>query len=85
MTPIRAVVETPTRDRNKFLTYTITQPREVGDFDSPQVVEATMLILPPDRAQLPDQPPTEIGLTCRVCPRQACAARREPSILGDGP
>jgi predicted transcriptional regulator len=26
----------------------------------------------------------EIGSTCRICPREACAARREPSILRAG-
>lgn len=48
---------------------------------APELVEATMLILPgaaPATAQLPTR---EIGSTCRICPRGACDARREPSIL----
>ncbi len=28
--------------------------------------------------------PLGIGVSCRICPRQGCAARREPSILTDG-
>lgn len=28
--------------------------------------------------------PEDVGITCRICPRAACPARREPSLLGDG-
>ncbi|CUH82643.1 XRE family transcriptional regulator [Tropicibacter naphthalenivorans] len=28
-----------------------------------------------------DAPPREVGVACRVCPRDACTARSEPSIL----
>lgn len=46
----------------------------------PELREAAMLILPADpgpQAVLP------IGSSCRVCPRPACPARREPSILSE--
>lgn len=40
-----------------------------------------MLILPEPPHSLRAQPPLAVGSTCRICPRDACAARREPSIL----
>lgn len=47
------------------------------------VVESHMLIR--RVATIPDDPPLEVGITCRVCPRANCAVRREPSIvLGPG-
>ncbi|KMW56644.1 Transcriptional regulator [Candidatus Rhodobacter oscarellae] len=82
MTPVRAVVETAGRDQMRFLTYAVAQPMTPADFDAPMVYEATMLILPPDRARPPDAAPQPVGMSCRICPRDGCAARREPSILG---
>ncbi|MBP0484616.1 helix-turn-helix domain-containing protein [Sagittula salina] len=42
--------------------------------------EAHMLVRPaPGHGA--DKAPQEVGLTCRVCPRDACPGRREPSIL----
>ena len=43
------------------------------------VVESHMLIR--RVATIPDDPPLEVGITCRVCPRANCAVRREPSIV----
>ncbi|MFP5478204.1 MAG: helix-turn-helix domain-containing protein [Alphaproteobacteria bacterium] len=43
----------------------------------PELREAGMLILPDEGAG----PVLPIGSSCRVCPRGACVARREPSIL----
>ncbi len=85
MTPVRAWVEQAGRNPSTFLTYAISQPATRPDFDLPQVFHATMLILPADLAgggvgesALP------LGSSCRICSRDQCAARREPSILTDG-
>lgn len=81
MTPIRAVVEEAGLIPRRFLTYAICQPSHPLGFDGPQVVEALMLILP-----APGPAPggvVPIGTSCRICPRPDCAARREPSIMGD--
>ena len=53
-----------------------------GDFTLPPIVEAAMLVQP----DAPDSgtPPLPIGLTCRICPREGCPARREPSVLRGG-
>jgi len=49
------------------------------------LLEATMLIVPiasdeDDRAEAA----VEMGASCRICSRQACPGRREPSILSEG-
>ncbi len=45
-------------------------------YDRPPVAEATMLMVPEM-----DRGGPGIGMSCRVCPEEACAARREASIL----
>lgn len=83
MAPIRAVVEMAGRGGGRFLTYAFCRPGHPQGFDGPQVLEAQMLVLPePGPAQPGDLP---VGSTCRVCPREACAARREPSFLAGLP
>ena len=52
-------------------------------YNVPPLVQAVMLILPA-RNPVATSMKLDVGATCRVCPRQACAARREPSILNDG-
>ena len=48
---------------------------------SPPVLRAIMLVLPdPPR---PERPPVQLGVSCRICPRRSCLARREPSVLTD--
>ncbi|MBN2906996.1 MAG: DUF2083 domain-containing protein [Rhodobacteraceae bacterium] len=84
MAPLRAVVEPAGRMPARFLTYALCQPMAGAGFDGPQVLEAAMLILPEETATLPPGEAQPIGTSCRICPRRACIARREPSILADG-
>lgn len=84
MTPVRSVIEEPGATRQRFLTYAIAQNLQQAAFDLPPIVEATMLVLPADLVALPPVPVVPIGTSCRICPRAGCAARREPSILGEG-
>ena len=81
MSPVRAVVEMPGRDTERFLTYAIAQPVGPTLFDRVSMFEATMVMLPADRVSLPEGAIAQIGTSCRICPQQTCAARREPSIL----
>lgn len=37
-----------------------------------------------DRSGAENGTPREVGVSCRICPAQACEGRREPSILADG-
>lgn len=76
--PIECVIETAGPQAQRFWVRAFCQPRFPGGFRGPELREAAMLILPapPQAAEaLP------VGSTCRICQRQTCPARREPSIL----
>ena len=65
----------------------------IARFDEPPVVEAAMLLTPvavlngqDDAARFGGKEAQSaagvpVGVSCRVCPRTPCAARREPSIV----
>ncbi|MCB2111246.1 MAG: DUF2083 domain-containing protein [Defluviimonas sp.] len=80
MVPLRAEVEMDGRVSHRFLTYSFSEPRHPGGFDGPPVIEAMMLILPAEGPRTGAERP--IGVSCRICARGDCLARREPSILG---
>lgn len=82
MVPVRQVVELGGRGARRFLTYAVCQPSQPAGFDGPTVLEAAMVVLPAPLAPVPeDAPAAPIGASCRICPRSACPARREPSIM----
>ncbi len=83
MTPIRGMVEMAGRLPLRFLAYAVCEPVQPAGFDMPQVLEASMLILPAGSAGAPGaaEAAQPAGPTCRICPRAACPARREPSVL----
>jgi transcriptional regulator with XRE-family HTH domain len=81
----RDLVEMAGSRGSRFLTYaTATLDRPAG-YDGPEVAQAAMLILPIALgAELPKEDPAlPVGPACRICPRRACPARRELSILSD--
>lgn len=83
--PVRHVVEQVGHTPQRFLTYAVSNPIAMSGFNRPQVVRATMLILPDDRASVGETAdPLLIGTSCRICPRDGCPARREPSVLAVG-
>lgn len=79
--PIRKLVEQVGRDAPRFWVYAVAEVREAAGYDGVQIVEATMLIIPENRAGSGDVSAQPIGSNCRICSRQGCAARREESIL----
>ena len=79
MSPVSAVVEMAGRLPRRFRVLAFCRPRYPGGFDGPEVREAAMLLTPLDGAAGPGVLP--VGTSCRICPRPACVARREPSIL----
>ncbi len=82
MVPIRALVEMAGRVPQRFLCYAFCQPAHPQGFEGPQVLQALMLVLPlPAGAVGPLQ---GVGVSCRICPRAECPARREPSLLAAG-
>ncbi|MBU2963521.1 DUF2083 domain-containing protein [Citreicella sp. C3M06] len=57
------------------------QPSGPPQINREPVFEAHMMIAPGmSRA---GESAEEVGVTCRICPRRECPARREPSLLGD--
>lgn len=83
--PISGRVEMGGRSPRRFRCMAISSSVGMSQFDVPQQLEATMLILPED-----DMTPSDaadagafvpVGSSCRVCAQEGCAARREPSIL----
>lgn len=77
--PVEALVEMPGRIPHLFRARAVALPVPGTGFATPSVMEATMLIEPVEEA---GRAPLPLGPACRVCPRDACLARREPSILG---
>ncbi|MEP5153411.1 short-chain fatty acyl-CoA regulator family protein [Planktotalea sp.] len=70
-------------DAVHFETLAIAAPLHAPEFDTVPLLEAHMLIVP--LASAPsgvDARP--IGVSCRICAREACVGRREPSILTSG-
>ena len=75
--PLRATLEMPGDAPRRMRAEAVAMPRGGGDFGAPTVFETTMLLTPTT-----DAPGHPVGSTCRICPREVCPARREPSILG---
>jgi transcriptional regulator with XRE-family HTH domain len=80
---IAEVVALPGSKAALFRAWAVAGPRDGTAFDARPLIEATMLVRPIEAAH-----PAEVasarpaGLSCRICPREACAARREPSVVG---
>jgi predicted transcriptional regulator len=79
--PLMAVLAMPGTAPRRVLAQAVAVPVGPVAFGAAPVLQATMLLTPADGMESPALP---VGTACRVCPRQDCAARREPSILGAG-
>ncbi|MEV8468513.1 helix-turn-helix domain-containing protein [Fluviibacterium sp. DFM31] len=86
MAPVRAVLEHAGRPGYRFLCYAMSHASYPLGFGGPAVYEASMILVPPALVEPTEaEGPVEvIGTSCRICPVENCAARREPSILSDG-
>ncbi len=78
--PIRAVVALPGEGGRRFLCHAIAGPLGPVRFDGLSPVEAVMLVQSAP-ASLSGSAELAVGGGCRICPRPACSARREPSLL----
>jgi hypothetical protein len=78
MRPIETVIETAGPQGRRFLVRAFCRLRFPQGARGPELREAAMLILP-EAVRGGDA--LAVGSTCRVCQRDACPARREPSIL----
>ena len=81
-TPVAAMVEMAGRIPRRFRVLAWCRLHHPGGFGGPEVAEAAMLILPAGGAG--PEAVIPVGTSCRVCPRDGCVARREPSILSEG-
>lgn len=77
--PVGTRVALAGRSGRGYRCYAIAAPRGAVDFDAAPLLEATMLVMPAEEAA--DAPMREAGIACRICPREGCPARREPSML----
>lgn len=69
----------------RFAAWAIAETRHPGGYQAAAVTEATMLVMPAaGRGARASVPELTVGSSCRVCPAESCAARRELSILGQG-
>jgi transcriptional regulator with XRE-family HTH domain len=75
--PLRAVLEMPGEAPRRVRAEAVALPKGGAEFGAVSVFETTMLLTPTGEG-----PGAPVGPTCRICPREACAARREPTILG---
>jgi transcriptional regulator with XRE-family HTH domain len=80
MMPVSAIVETADRTAGLFRAQAISEPRWPQGFAGPELREAAMLLTPIDVAPAGAEI-TPVGSSCRICPRDRCPARRDPSIL----
>ncbi len=80
MQAIEAVVEVGAASANapRFALRAFGMASHPAGFGGPELRRAMMLIIP---ASAGGPPALGVGATCRTCQRQACPARREPSIL----
>ncbi|MBV2361734.1 helix-turn-helix domain-containing protein [Thalassococcus sp. CAU 1522] len=79
MSPLSTAVEQPGQEGRGLIADAIAVPSGPHRPNREPVFEAYMLLRTEDIDET--RPPLEVGLNCRICPRAACAARREPSIL----
>lgn len=84
LVPIRRRVSQLGRTAGEFDCLAVSWPQEMPGFDRDPVYRSIMLILPVPSAQTGAEDAQPVGSSCRVCPRDACGARREPSILSQG-
>ncbi|MEM8731404.1 MAG: short-chain fatty acyl-CoA regulator family protein [Pseudomonadota bacterium] len=80
LTPLRRLLTQESRAATVFDAFAIAQPIGARAFNQDPLIQATMLVQRmPGGAD--ERAPDPVGSSCRVCPRGACPARREPSIL----
>ena len=62
--------------------FAVAQPASLPEPNRDPIFEAHMMFTPEGPGQGGED--TElVGVTCRICARRGCPARREPSLLGD--
>ncbi len=78
MQALRQRVTMTGREAHQFDCFAVSEPVGHVQVNVAPLYHSYMLIIPIDGD---DGAGAEVGSTCRVCPRQACDGRREPSLL----
>ncbi|MEP1767704.1 MAG: short-chain fatty acyl-CoA regulator family protein [Sulfitobacter sp.] len=68
------------RAQAQFDAFAAVEAAAAHSYNAPAPARAVMLLLPAPAGEVA-RPPRAVGATCRICPRQNCCARREPSIM----
>ena len=84
LVPIRRRVAQQGRNAAVFECFAVAWPQVMADFEEDPVFRSAMLMRPIPGSEAEDEPSDPVGSSCRVCPRDVCPARREPSILSEG-
>ncbi|AXI47076.1 transcriptional regulator [Sulfitobacter sp. SK012] len=81
---VRDRVQQLGRNLRVFDAFAVAEQQSAPAYNTAPLVQAVMLILPVPPGQ-PNVGIHDVGSTCRICPHDACTARREPSILTGTP
>jgi transcriptional regulator with XRE-family HTH domain len=78
--PVAATIDMP--EGARLVAHALCTLAAAADFGGPQRAEAVMCVRRVDAAADDGpQPVVPAGTSCRVCPRPACPARREPALI----
>lgn len=80
-TAVAQLAEVPGQLPQRFALQAFAEVSHPAGFGGPEVRQAGMLIRPAAAGE--GAVVLRIGGTCRICPRAACPARREPSLLSE--
>lgn len=80
--PIEALAEVPGPLPRRFRLRALGETRPPPAWGGAELRAAAMLVRAEPGLPPPGVPVLPVGGSCRICPREACPARREPSILG---
>ncbi len=78
--PLKSTIALPTDMNSSFHTYAFGDATIATGYDAPRQINAYMLLRETDTI-MDRQAAQSVGISCRICPKGDCTARREPSIL----
>lgn len=79
--PISATLRSLGAKGETIKAFAVAAPDAATEYGQDPIMRSTMLLVATDH----DEPGAlDVGMSCRVCPKAQCPARREPSILADG-
>ncbi|RKF16640.1 XRE family transcriptional regulator [Roseovarius spongiae] len=82
--PLRRTLLQAWRDARPVRAFAVTEPLGPALINEPPLLRGYMLLLPADAHAGDHDTPAPVGTSCRICPRQDCVARREPTVMQDG-